>query len=183
MEDPIGFLRKMARWKRWLRPRKRARFVLLVSPGKRSQDSPAHARNCRAAQIPIRCCPNATERNGCPLSKFRAGGGSSLVKEGIGVLGMKPLGSGMILETKAVNAIECLHYAINLPTSVVITGMDKMERLQQAIQAATTFKPLSNDQVAALLKKTEQLAMTGKFEKLKTDTRFDATAAHPEWLG
>jgi aryl-alcohol dehydrogenase-like predicted oxidoreductase len=106
-----------------------------------------------------------------------------LVKDGIGVLGMKPLGSGMILETKAVNAIECLHYAMNLPTSVVITGMDKMERLQQAIQAATTFKPLSKDQVAALLKKTEQLAMTGKFEKFKTDTRFDATAAHPEWLG
>src|SRR5438105_58012 len=49
-----------------------------------------------------------------------------LVKDGIGVLGMKSMGGGIILESKAVTPVECLHYAMNLPTSVVITGMDKM---------------------------------------------------------
>jgi hypothetical protein len=50
-----------------------------------------------------------------------------LVREQIGVLGMKSMGSGSILRSKTVSAIECLHYALNLPTSVVITGIDSME--------------------------------------------------------
>src|SRR5262249_52669513 len=45
-----------------------------------------------------------------------------LVKEGIGVLGMKPLASGAIVKSKTVTPIECLHFAMNLPTSTVITG-------------------------------------------------------------
>src|SRR5207244_10651726 len=47
-----------------------------------------------------------------------------LVKRKIGVLGMKPLANGLILRSKTVTAIECLHYALTLPTSVVITGCD-----------------------------------------------------------
>ena len=66
-----------------------------------------------------------------------------LVKEGIGVLGMKSLGSGVILQSKTAPPIECLHYAMNLPTSTVITGIDRMELLDQALEAARTFKPMS----------------------------------------
>ena len=69
------------------------------------------------------------------------------MKKEIGVLGMKPLASGMILKSNTVNAIECLHYAMNLPTSVVITGMESMENLQQALEAARTFKPMSRGEV------------------------------------
>ncbi len=106
-----------------------------------------------------------------------------LVQDQIGVLGMKPMASGLILQTNTVSPIDCLHYALNLPTSVVITGCDSMKRVDQAIEAVRTFKPMSQDQVAALLAKTSQLAMTGKYELFKTETRFDATAQHPEWLG
>jgi len=106
-----------------------------------------------------------------------------LAKDGVGVLGMKPLGSGAIVRTGAVNAIECLHYALNLPTSVVITGMESMERLDQALEAVRTFKPMSKEQVAALLSRTEKLAMTGKYERFKTSPAFDATARHLEWTG
>ena len=106
-----------------------------------------------------------------------------LVKNEIGVLGMKPLASGLILKSNTVKPIECLHYAISLPTSVVITGMDKMEILEQALEAARTFKPLSKDEVAALLSRTAQAASSGKFELFKTDNRFDATAKNPQWLG
>src|SRR5712672_360449 len=66
-----------------------------------------------------------------------------LVKQGIGVLGMKPMANGIILKSKTVSPIECLHYALNLPTSVVITGVDSMEILDQAFTAARTFRPLS----------------------------------------
>jgi aryl-alcohol dehydrogenase-like predicted oxidoreductase len=106
-----------------------------------------------------------------------------LVREGIGVLGMKPFASGAALETHTVSAMQCLQYALNLPTSVVITGMDSMARLEQALEAVRTFKPMDKDEVATLLARTAQPASTGKYEGFKTTPQFDATAQHPEWLG
>jgi aryl-alcohol dehydrogenase-like predicted oxidoreductase len=106
-----------------------------------------------------------------------------LVKSGIGVLGMKSMGDQVILKSKAVSPIECLHYALNLPTSVVITGIDSMPILDQAFEAARTFRPLNEQQVSALLAKTAQYASYGQFELFKTSAHFDSTAHHPEWLG
>lgn len=105
-----------------------------------------------------------------------------LVAHNIGVLGMKPMGSGLILETKTVTPVECLHYALNLPTSVVITGCDTLPILQQALQVARNFRPLSQDQVAALLAKTEQAAQGGEHELYKTAHNFDGTIQNPQWL-
>ena len=105
-----------------------------------------------------------------------------LVKDGIGVLGMKSMGSGIILESGKVTPIECLHYAMNLPTSVVITGCDSVGILEQAIRAALSFQPLDDSDVRALLDKTREVAMDGKYEKFKTSDKFDTTAHHPEWL-
>ena len=106
-----------------------------------------------------------------------------LVKQGIGVLGMKPMANGIILKSKTVTPIECLHFALNLPTSVVITGADSMEILDQACEAARTFRPLSDPEVTALLSRTATAAAHGEFEPFKTSSIFDGTAQHPEWLG
>jgi aryl-alcohol dehydrogenase-like predicted oxidoreductase len=106
-----------------------------------------------------------------------------LVEQGIGVLGMKPLASGTIPQNGLATAIECLHYALSLPTSVVINGCDTMERLDQAFEAAKTFKPLTQQQISALISKTKEAAMSGKFERFKTSVQFDGTARHPEWMG
>jgi predicted aldo/keto reductase-like oxidoreductase len=106
-----------------------------------------------------------------------------LLRDGVGVLGMKPLGGKVILESKIVTPIECLHYALNLPTSTVITGIDSMPILDQAIEAARTFKPMSKTEVSALLARTAQAASTGKYELFKTDVLYDATAKNPHWLG
>jgi predicted aldo/keto reductase-like oxidoreductase len=106
-----------------------------------------------------------------------------LVKQNIGVLGMKALANGTILESKTVSAIECLQYAMNLPTSVVITGCESMENLEQALTAARTFKPMSSEQVKALLSRTAQPAARGEYELFKTTSIYDGTASHPEWLG
>src|SRR5712692_11650746 len=70
-----------------------------------------------------------------------------LVKHGTGILGMKPMANGIILKSKTVSPTECLHYALNLPTSVVITGVDSMEILEQALGAARTFRPLSDTEL------------------------------------
>ena len=106
-----------------------------------------------------------------------------LVEEEIGVLAMKTLANGTILESKTVSAIECLQYAMNLPTSVVITGCESMENLEQALTAARTFKPLSDEQVKSILDKTAEAASRGKYELFKTTSVYDGTAVHPEWLG
>jgi len=106
-----------------------------------------------------------------------------LMKQRIGILGMKSLGNGIILKSRTVTAIECLHYALNLPTSVVITGCDSMKILEQALEAARTFRPLSRAAVRELLARTQTQALTGNFELFKTSSIFDSTAKHPGWLG
>ena len=107
----------------------------------------------------------------------------ALTKDGVGVLGMKPMGDHLILDSKTATPIECLHYAMNLPTSVVITGCDSLQILQQALQAARTFQPMDSSQVAALLAKTAKAAEAGQFELYKTTHHFDGTVANPQWLG
>jgi len=106
-----------------------------------------------------------------------------LVKENTGLLAMKTLANGTILDSKTVNATECLHYAMNLPTSVVITGCESMKDLDQALNAARTFKPMSEEEVKSLLARTAQAASRGEFELFKTTSVYDGTARHPEWLG
>jgi aryl-alcohol dehydrogenase-like predicted oxidoreductase len=106
-----------------------------------------------------------------------------LVKLQIGVLGMKSMANGILLKSKTVTAIECLHYALNLPTSVVITGIDSMEILDQAFAASESFNPLSKDEREALLAKTREAAGNGHFEPFKTSSIFDSTAENPAWLG
>jgi aryl-alcohol dehydrogenase-like predicted oxidoreductase len=106
-----------------------------------------------------------------------------LVEQGTAVLGMKPMASGEIPRNGIASAIECLHFALNLPTSVVINGCDTPERLEQALEAARTFKPLSRSEVSALMAKTRQAALSGRYELFKTSVRFDGTASHPQWMG
>jgi aryl-alcohol dehydrogenase-like predicted oxidoreductase len=106
-----------------------------------------------------------------------------MVKEGVGVLVMKALANGILLRSNTVTPIECLHYALNLPTSVVITGIDSMEILDQAFEAAQSFKPLSDEQLNVILAKTAHAAARGEFEPFKTTSIFDSTAQNPDWLG
>ncbi len=106
-----------------------------------------------------------------------------LVEQGIAVLGMKPMGSGSILQSNTVTAIECLHYALNLPTSVVITGCDSMKVLDQAFEAARTFRPMAESDIISLLDKTREAAANGKFEQFKVSAKFDGTIRNPQWMG
>ncbi|HEX9464154.1 MAG TPA: aldo/keto reductase [Alphaproteobacteria bacterium] len=106
-----------------------------------------------------------------------------LVREEIGVLGMKSMGDKTILRSNTVTPIECLRYTMSLPTSVTITGMDSVAILQQALTVARTFKPLSAQERQALLAKTVTAAKNGQFELYKTSQNNDSTTTHPQWLG
>ena len=105
------------------------------------------------------------------------------IQQGIGVLAMKTFGDHFILDSKTVQPIEALHYSLTLPVSVVITGIDSMPILDQALAAARTFKPLTAAQIKTLLDGTKEAASQGKFELFKTTSHFDGTAANPKWLG
>ncbi|HEV2909632.1 MAG TPA: aldo/keto reductase [Candidatus Eremiobacteraceae bacterium] len=101
----------------------------------------------------------------------------------MGVLGMKPMGDPFILDSRTVSAPECLRYAMSLPVSVTITGIDSMAILQQALDVADSFEPLTPQERAALLARTAKAAENGESERYKVSQHFDSTALHPEWLG
>jgi aryl-alcohol dehydrogenase-like predicted oxidoreductase len=105
------------------------------------------------------------------------------LKQGIGVLAMKTFGDHFILDSKTIQPIEALHYGLTQPVSVVITGIDNMQVLDQACEAVRTFKPLDQAQISSLLARTATAASEGKFELFKTTSHFDGTAGNPKWLG
>jgi aryl-alcohol dehydrogenase-like predicted oxidoreductase len=106
-----------------------------------------------------------------------------LTRRNIGVLGMKSIGDTVILKSGIVTALECLQYSLSRPVSVQITGIDKPEFLDQAIEAARTYDKVSEKQMADILNRTKEHALEGKWELFKTSPIFDSTAAHTEWLG
>ncbi len=102
-----------------------------------------------------------------------------LVERNIGVIGMKPLASGTVASTKAVDPIEALHYAMNLPVSTVCTGCDSLEILDQAVRAATTFKPLTEAQLSSIRERARPLAISGEHEGYKSTTAFNDPRVAP----
>ena len=106
-----------------------------------------------------------------------------LVERKIAIQTMKPMGGGIILQSKTVSAPECLRFAMSQPTDVVITGCESLERVQQALDTARNFKPMNKQEIATLLDRTSAAAAEGKFELYKTSTNFDGTTHNPSWLG
>ena len=107
-----------------------------------------------------------------------------LVEHGIAALGMKTFADSVLLKSKApIEPLEYLHYSLNLPTSVVITGIESQRDLDQAFEAVRTFKPMDKAAVAELLERSRPYALEGKYELFKTSSTFDGTAKNAEWLG
>ena len=104
-------------------------------------------------------------------------------EHGTAILAMKTFGDPYILQSKTVTPIEALHFGLNSPASVVITGIDSTAVLDQAFQAVESFRPMDTQQVAAILAKTKDAAMTGNFELFKTSSHYDGTIKNPAWLG
>jgi aryl-alcohol dehydrogenase-like predicted oxidoreductase len=126
-------------------------------------------------QMPLNCLDahfNSFERRVLP----------ALVARGIGVLGMKPLAGSQILQTGAATAEECLRYALSLPTSVVITGCETPEQVDQALRVGDSFTPMTDAERTDLLNRTAPHAHQGRFERYKTTDQHDGTKKNPHWL-
>ena len=103
--------------------------------------------------------------------------------QGIGVLAMKTFGDHFILNSNTVEPMQALQYGLSQPVSVVITGIDSMPILDQAMAAVKDFKPMTQPEMAALLARTEDAASAGRYELFKTTDHFDGTGHNPQWLG
>jgi predicted aldo/keto reductase-like oxidoreductase len=90
-----------------------------------------------------------------------------LLEKKIGVLGMKPISAGDVMKTNTVSAVDCLKFTMSLPVSVCITGCDAMAILDQALGVVRNFKPLTHDEIASILARTEDVAANGRFETYK----------------
>ncbi len=135
-----------------------------------------HGFTFDAVQMPLNVMDHhyrSFEKNVLPL----------LLQHGIGALAMKTIGFSFFLMSRTVTPVECLHYAMNLPVSAVITGCDSMPILRQALEAARSFKPMSEEEVSALLERTAEAGSRGRFELFKTSQLFDDTTYSPELMG
>ena len=163
--------------------RKQGRIRFIGFTGHKSPDihlamlaaAEAHGFEFDTVQMPLNVMDahfRSFEKNVLPVA----------VKKGLGVLGMKSIGSGTLLESKKVTARECLNYALSLPTSVVITGCDSVGVLEQAVDVALKFRPMPPADVAELLARTRDAAKDGAFETFKTSKKHDGTDENPHWL-
>lgn len=105
-----------------------------------------------------------------------------LLRRGAGVIGMKPMADGRIVKQGFATAEECLRYALSLPASVVVTGCDSVERVEQALRVARAFRVPAEREVKALLARTAGPARGGTNELYKTTEQYDGTAQNPGWL-
>jgi len=69
-------------------------------------------------------------------------------------------------------AEELLRYAMSLPVTTCITGMEKPDIVEQNLRIAQNFTPLSHAEMEALGERTRQYA-DGRFEPYKVSLKYD----------
>lgn len=96
-----------------------------------------------------------------------------LLERNIGPIAMKSMGSGHLLESGVIGPKQALRYAWSQPVATVVCGMTSIEQLEQNVEAARDFKPLSKQEQDELLEKARSAARDGAYEPFKTTGRFD----------
>ena len=96
------------------------------------------------------------------------------LEQGIGVLGMKSNAGGHLQRSEAgITPEEALRYALGLPVSVEISGMDSLEILRKNMAVADDFTPFGEEECDALLAHAASLAEGGEFEPFKSSHAYD----------
>lgn len=106
-----------------------------------------------------------------------------LNRRGIGVIGMKSLGGdAQLVKDAGLTPQECRAYAMTLPISTLVTGIESVENLDQDIAIAKDLVPMSEADMAALRARVEDVAKDGRFEWFKS-TQFYDSKLHREQHG
>jgi aryl-alcohol dehydrogenase-like predicted oxidoreductase len=97
-----------------------------------------------------------------------------LNRRGIAALGMKPMqGHGDAISKGAISPQDALRYAMSLPVTTTITGMEKAEVLQQNLKIAQGFQPMPAAEMQIIRDRVKQYAADGRFELYKLSLKFD----------
>lgn len=121
-----------------------------------------------ASQMPINVCDYF-------FRSFRHQVVPQCQKDGVGVIGMKSLGggAGILPKSGVVEAKECLRFALSQPISTLVAGMQRERDLDQALEVARDFEPLSDAEQIEILAKVKEVASDGRHELFKTSKEFD----------
>jgi predicted aldo/keto reductase-like oxidoreductase len=95
------------------------------------------------------------------------------VERKIAVLAMKTMGAGHVLKSKRVTPQQCLRFAWSHPVATVISGIDNEKHLQQNVEFARSFEPMSKAEKKRLLARTEDIAEGGKYEPFKVGLNYN----------
>jgi len=97
-----------------------------------------------------------------------------LVRREIGAIGMKSLGgAGQIVSGAGLSIDDALRYALSLPISTLVSGIDSENVLEQNLKVVRDFKPLSVEEKSAIDNRTRSLAGDGRFELFKSSQMYD----------
>ncbi|HEX4748953.1 MAG TPA: aldo/keto reductase [Bryobacteraceae bacterium] len=97
-----------------------------------------------------------------------------LNRRDIAILGMKPLsGSGPAVKAGVISAEDSLRYAMSLPITTTITGMEKMDVLEQNLKIAQGFRPLNEAEMSSIRQRVAKHAADGRYEPYKVSLKFD----------
>lgn len=72
------------------------------------------------------------------------------VEKNIGILAMKTNGYGLIGKSGVATPAECIRYALSLPTTTVVSGIDTLKILKENISSAKSFEPYSEEELTEL---------------------------------
>jgi hypothetical protein len=97
------------------------------------------------------------------------------LRQGLAVLGMKSMGGeGDAVKKRVVTAEESLRYAMSLPVTTTVSGIDSMRVLRQNVRIAQGFTPMSEDEMDALRTRVAEVAADGRYELYKTTAKHEA---------
>jgi aryl-alcohol dehydrogenase-like predicted oxidoreductase len=97
-----------------------------------------------------------------------------LNRRGIAALGMKPLqGGGDAIKKGAVTARDALRYAMSLPVTTTLTGMEKLEVLRQNLEIGQHFQPMTPAEMQRIRDSVREYAADGRFELYKLSLKYD----------
>lgn len=113
---------------------------------------------------------NSFQREILPLAKAR----------GIGVIGMKSLAAGRLMESGALTAQQAIRYALSQDVATVCVGVDSLKVLAQDIAIGQDFTPMSDDEQTQVRELAYGHAWDGANERFKVSYDFEGNEARTE---
>src|SRR6476661_5056520 len=95
-------------------------------------------------------------------------------EQGIAVIGMKSFASGRVFSSNSgITPQEALRYAMSLPVATIVSGMDSLKVLEQNLEIARNFTPLTDEERASIVARSEPFATDGVHERFKSTRDFE----------